>query len=115
VSVDAGDNTNGPADLVAGNGLPLWIGNINETSYPYDMSDLFMWYGKDIDFSDSANRAKFIDTHGKPVDPSVAVAAFGTPTVLLSGDSSGFIANKGTGGAFTLTGTLTNAATSPSN
>ena len=52
---------------------------------------------------------------GKPVDPAVATAALGEPCILFSGDATGFTTNQGTGGAFTLTGTLTNASTSPSD
>jgi len=60
-------------------------------------------------------RRLFIDGNGKPVDPATATASLGTPAVLLSGDVSGFVTNQGNGGAFTLSGTLTNASTSPSD
>ena len=52
---------------------------------------------------------------GKPVDPAVATAALGDPMILFSGDADTFGDNQGTGGAFTLTGSLTNASTSPSD
>lgn len=61
------------------------------------------------------DRRNFIDADGKPVAPTVAIAAYGTPTVALIGNASAFLTNQGTGGAFTLTGSLTNAATSPSD
>jgi hypothetical protein len=60
------------------------------------------------------NLAKIING-GKPVDPAIAAAAFGQQTVLFSGDATTFGTNRGTGGAFTLTGTLTDADTSPSD
>ena len=63
---------------------------------------------------DPADIANFI-AYGRPVDPAQAVAAYGQPALLFSGDMTGFVANQGTGGAFVLTGgTLTDAATSPS-
>jgi hypothetical protein len=62
-----------------------------------------------------ATRRLFIDADGKPVNPAIATAALGEPCILFSGDASTFIVNQGTGGSFTLTGTLTDAATSPSD
>lgn len=62
-----------------------------------------------------AKRRLFIDAEGKPVDPAIATAELGAQCILFSGDASGFAINQGTGGAFTLTGSLTNAATSPSD
>jgi hypothetical protein len=65
-----------------------------------------------------ATLAKFRDPiTGKPVD----LGADGStptglaPAIFFSGDETEFATNKGTGGAFTLTGTLTNATTSPSD
>jgi hypothetical protein len=60
-----------------------------------------------------ATRRLFIDAGGKPVDPAVATAALGTPTVLFSGNHTTFPTNQGSGGTFTLTGTLTDASTHP--
>jgi hypothetical protein len=85
-----------------------------------DLSDFRVFYVNSLlDGSGDiplATRRLFRTADGKPVDPAVATAALGTAgTVSLSGDSSGFATNQGTGGAFTTTGTLTNAATSPSN
>lgn len=57
------------------------------------------------------NRRKFITAGGKPADPS----GFPAGTALFSGDETMFATNQGTGGAFTLTGTLANATTSPSD
>ncbi len=48
---------------------------------------------------------------GKPNDPS----GFPSAPILFSGDAASFNINHGTGGAFTLTGILTNATTSPSD
>jgi hypothetical protein len=54
--------------------------------------------GSFVDLSVTANRRKFIDALGKPVNPSVAAAAFGQATVLLSGDHTGFMVNQGSAG-----------------
>jgi len=62
-----------------------------------------------------ATRRLFIDAGGKPVDPATATGTLGAPTILFSGDATGFGTNQGTGGTFTTTGTLTNASTSPSD
>lgn len=48
---------------------------------------------------------------GKPKNPS----GFPSSAILFSGDRTGYPVNQGTGGAFTLTGALTNAASSPSD
>jgi hypothetical protein len=59
------------------------------------------------------NRRKFISAAGKPVDPANWPAG---SVIKFSGDQSTFLTNQGSGGAFTLvSGTLTNAATSPSD
>jgi len=60
-------------------------------------------------------RRLLIDENGKPVNPSVATAVLGVPQMLLSGNSSTFATNQGSGGTFATTGALTNASTSPSD
>lgn len=62
-----------------------------------------------------ATRRLFIDDDGKPVDPATATASLGAPVILFSGNATNFATNQGTGGAFTLTGSLTNASSSPSD
>lgn len=80
----------------------------------FDVADFFFAVDVDVDLTNAANIAKFI-SGGKPVDPATAVAAFGTPAVLFSGNASTFGTNQGSGGSFTLTGSLTNASSSPSD
>ncbi len=105
---------------VALNGLPFFVGN--DTFSPtasFDMADLRIMPG--VSLLDGggdiplATRRLFIDATGKPVDPAVATAALGAPCILFSGDHTTFPVNQGTGGAFTLTGALTDASTSPSD
>jgi hypothetical protein len=56
-----------------------------------------------------ATRRQFINADLTPVDP----ATWPTSAIQFYGDASTFATNHGTGGAFTLTGSLTNAATHP--
>jgi hypothetical protein len=79
------------------------------------MANFMMWYGQAIDWSVEANRRFIIDASGKAVDPALAIAHFGTPTIALIGDATAFQTNQGTGGAFSLSGSLTNASSSPSD
>ncbi len=75
-----------------------------------DLADVWIAPDVFVDFTVDANRRFFIAADGKPVDPS----GFPASAVLFSGDATGFATNLGTGGSFTLTGSLTNASTSPS-
>lgn len=85
------------------------------------LAELYVAFGQYLDLSVEANRRKFITAGGKPVDlGSDGSTPTGTaPTVYLSvrpGDAaSDFAINRGTGGDFTENGTLTLAATSPSD
>lgn len=62
-------------------------------------------------------RRKFISAAGKPVDLGAdGSTPTGTaPAIFFSGDAAAFVTNRGTGGAFTLTGSLTDADSSPSD
>ncbi len=109
-------NLSAPASVVAGNGVPLWIGVSDpQGTDPADMANFLLWYGQAIDWSIEANRRFTIDASGKAADPALAIAHFGTPTVALIGDASAFQINQGSGGSFTLSGSLTDADSSPSD
>lgn len=101
----------------AWNGVPFFIGTDDQSPLTGNVADFWFAPGQFIDFSIEANRRKFIGADGKPVDlGSDGSAPTGAaPTIFLSGDDAGFATNRGTGGAFTLTGALTNASTSPSD
>lgn len=103
---------------VSGNGYPVAIGSNGHTKFIGDIADLRIFYGVSLlDGSGDiplAKRRLFRDASGKPVKPSVATAQLGVGTVLFSGDAASFGNNQGTGGAFTITGSFTNASTSPS-
>ncbi len=81
-----------------------------------DVADL--WFDDVyIDFSTEANRRKFIDSRKKPVflgtDGSGPTGT--APSLFLSGATSAWHTNDGSGGGLTLTGTLTTSSSSPSD
>jgi len=94
-------------------GLPFYVGSdtFEGDGLLGDLADVWLAPGVLVDFSVEANRRIFISADGKPVNPS----GFPASAVLFSGNASTFPVNQGTGGAFTLTGSLTNASTSPSD
>lgn len=86
-----------------------------------DMAQFYFNNATSLDLSVEANRRKFISADGKPVDVGVdgSLPTGTAPRIYLdlaSGDAvSTFATNKGTGGGMTLTGTLAEASTSPSD
>lgn len=94
------------------NDVPPFLGG-----YPASRADTWIGQGQFADQSITANRRKFIDGSGKPVflGATGQLPTGASPIVFFSGDMATYPVNKGTGGAFTLTGSLTNASTSPSD
>lgn len=83
-----------------------------------NIADLQVWFNIDVDISVTANRRYFIDNSGNAVNPSVAVAQFGTPCVLQTGPlgSGGatWLTNQGSCGGFTKqAGTVAAAGNNP--
>lgn len=82
------------------------------------LADFYFAPGQYLDFSDSANRAKFIDqTTLRPV-PLGAKGELPTgsqPLLYLGRDYANFQTNLGSGGNFTVTGALERGTTSPSD
>ena len=85
------------------------------------MTELYFAPGQFLDFSDAANRAKFRTTTGVPMylgaDGSLPT---GTAPLVYQRVAAGaavttFATNIGTGGDFSITGTLDLSSTSPSN
>jgi hypothetical protein len=60
-----------------------------------DRCDHQLWVGSTQDLTDPNVMSKLI-SDGKPVDPTIAAAAFGPQAILYSGDKDGFIDNRGT-------------------
>lgn len=118
-----------------GNGKVTYSLAINYTVGVYNggapAAPSILGYGADMFFSahapgivqnDStiltADRRKFISASGKPVDLTAAIAAYNPQMVLRrapTAAASTFGTNLGTGGNFTITGTLTSAPSSPSD
>jgi len=81
-----------------------------------DIAGFQVWFGQYIDLSVEANRRLFIDANGKPVDPAVAVAALGTPTLQLTDPAPASYINLGSGGGMTVNnGPLSPGTGSPSD
>lgn len=106
------------------NGRTLVVGNgasgIASNPFNGDMAEFWLSMTR-LDFSVEANRRKFYSATGKPVDVGSdgSTPTGSAPEVYLSvrpGDAaSDFATNRGTGGNFTENGTLTIAASSPSD
>lgn len=77
-----------------------------------ELADIYINFGEYLDLSVTANRRKFIADSGKPV----ALGSDGSrptgsqPIIFLSGSAATFAANKGSGGSFSVSGTLTNGS-----
>lgn len=109
--VDTSDEDGGAFDVFYPD--PGWTFSSSDDIAYSDV--LFFPGGAFVDLTVEANRRKFIDVSGKPVDPAEAVAAFGNPAIMFSGNATEFVTNQGTGGAFVVTGAITDASTSPSD
>ena len=85
------------------------------------MAELYLAPGQTLDISIEANRRKFIDASGKPVNLGLTgETPTGTaPLLYLHLDdaetANNFAINRGTGGNLTVTGALTTYASSPSD
>jgi hypothetical protein len=79
------------------------------------LSDFWIDFGTYVDLSVEANRRKFIDENGDPVylGATGSLPTGSAPDVFLSGDTSTWHVNKGTGGGFTKNGELSDAITKP--
>jgi hypothetical protein len=98
INMDTGTAFNIPFSVIGqGFGINNFFG---EDGFALEFADVMLWPSVFTDFSQVNNRRLFIDANGKPVNPSVAVAALGTPAILFSGDASGFSNNQGYGGDF---------------
>lgn len=93
------------SDSTAGN---KWLG---------DMAEFYLNNGEYLDFATESNRRKFIDASGYPVDLGAdGSTPTGTaPIIFQEGATAAWHTNKGSGGGFTESGALTDAATSPSD
>jgi hypothetical protein len=73
------------------------------------LAQLKIWTDKAIDWSDVANRRKIITSNGKPANPALAIAAFGTPAWHHRRDKRAIIPfspNLGSAGEMAQVGTV---------
>jgi len=92
-------------------------GRTSASSMPFigDIGDFYFNTAETMDLSVPANLAKFIDSSGNPVNLGTngATPTGSVPLIFLSGPSSTFANNLGSGGAFSLTGSISNGSTKP--
>ncbi len=97
-------------------GSNFWFGQDGfGTKITGDVADFRLWLGTALDLSDVTNRRLLLDAGGKPVAPSLANGVLGTPIISFIGNSTNFPINGGSGGSFSVTGSLTNASSSPTD
>ena len=124
---------NGVSDLAGGPTLTddtidytktdCYIGNAFTGTVDWNgcLAEFYFAPGQYLDFSLVANRRKFIDSAGKPVHLGTtgALPTGTAPLVYLHLDDgeavANFATNRGTGGNFSITGTLDTGSTSPSD
>jgi SPP1 family predicted phage head-tail adaptor len=100
-------HTNANIDFTVAN-YAIGARDTGQEKYAGDMADLQVWFGKDLDISDTLTRRMFITADGKPVDPAVpAATALGVPIIRLSGGTDTWQTNDGSGGGFGEVGMLT--------
>jgi hypothetical protein len=122
VDFTANVNDNAASFNAQSNGLPFYVGSDAGVSgvsfYTGNMCDLSIWPGINLltgGTISSTTTQLFRTVGGAPVNPTVAIAALGTPPIMLSGNAANFPNNTlGSSGAFTTnTGALTDAPTHP--
>jgi hypothetical protein len=107
-----------PGFSIAISGLEFAIACLAANADPsynpkFQMADFLMWTGVSLDTSVEANRRLFITAAGRPVHPSVAIAALGTPVYDFRGPASSVETNLGSAGSVTKTGTVTDYTPGP--
>ena len=95
----------------------LWFGDDGSgfSKITGDVGYFRLWINVTLDFSVAGNRRYFVRSNGKPANPSYALASLGMPLISFIGNSTAFPVNGGSGGSFAVTGSLTNAGTSPTD
>jgi hypothetical protein len=85
------------------------------TKADFDVYDFYLNTATNLDLTNSTNRRKFIDGSGNPVDlgSDGSTPTGSAPALFFSGETASWHTNKGSGGAFTLNGTLAQSATDP--
>lgn len=91
------------------NSNPFCIGSIPTGNYVNGKISEFYLCNEYIDFSQEANRLKFRDAFGNPVNltQQIEAAAIPNPAIYMRFPPTSFGTNSGTGGNFTVNGTIT--------
>lgn len=79
------------------------------------LSEFYFNHNNYIDLTVEANRRKFIDATGNPVDlgSDGSTPTGASPILYLNGNSTNFQTNQGTGGNFSVTGALADCGDTP--
>lgn len=85
------------------------------TKWDGDMADFWVDFSTYIDFSVLANREKFYNSGAVGLGSDGSLPTGTSPDVFLSGNTSTWHTNKGTGAGFTENGALTDASTQPAS
>lgn len=117
---DGGSITDGSVSFNVDNSESNWgIGatTAGANTLVGDIAQVYYRIGSTIDFSVEANRRKFISADNRPVDLGAngSLPTGTQPIIFLNNPAASFGTNKGSGGDFTVTGTLTDASTRPSD
>ena len=112
----ASETHGGPAEVDWTEDIAIGAAIAGGNKYFGDMAELWVSFVQ-LDLSVTANRRKFIDVNGKPVDigSSGQNPTGDSPIMCFFGPTIDWHTNKGTGGGFTEFGALTDAASSPSD
>lgn len=111
-------------NILLNNTLGAWVlGSDSGAALKFNgcIAELYYTPGQYLDFSKVSNRRKFISASGKPVHlGTTGSLPTGTAPLVYQHIDDGeavanFATNRGTGGNFTITGTLDTATTSPSD
>lgn len=111
----------GNANTLQFNGLAFAVFDDGfDDGYTGDVAEFWIAPGQYLDFSVEANRRKFTDADGKPISKGAdgSLPTGTAPAIFLSknnGDAIPFTQNRGAGGALTVTGSVSDATTSPSD
>ena len=117
-ALDANVNTDDTLDYTKGN---CAIGAQGDGAAKFNgcLAEIIFWPATYASLDTEANRRLLVGADGKPVDPAAAIAAWGTPIVHQHIDDGGaaadFATNLGSGGDFTITGTLDVCDSSPTD
>lgn len=102
-------NTITPGMEIGFSNWPVTIGRVG--GQPGSYAEVVLYRDLYLDLTSDPSLIELFIKDGKPVDPSVRIAALGEAELDFRGPTDGWHNNKGTGGSFTENGALTDGAT----